>query len=1079
MSKSSASNRCVCCLLLAGLGLGMTAQLAAADDEVRAILITLEKPDKIAVIPVESDKLATLSARGGLLIWAYPEQPERWRFVSAGWTMPAAAPAPAVAATAGAPTRAQGAGSSGGADSGLFVVSLDQLDLSGTLRDNPSVLTPINDSVLLNPRPTLRRLPSKKYSATVAVISTGKPTREVLRVPFKEGQSEIAFASIPNLPPELSEGLLAGDYSVKVEDVNAAQTTFHVARAKDRQRVLRSLEELARRLGERDSSLYLQLAADRLLAQKIDEKSLLTEAFELLQGAPERALTAHLTRQRQQLVNLSEKPSEVARGPGDATGIDDQVELVRHLIAAAKWGEALQALNDAKFKEEQGRNKRARGLANLYRGVIFAEAGQAQAEQARTVFEDAIADLEGGKPADLFRAHNNFANFLRRQAQDRLSNPALQIAAGVNQVFLSAAGDWEAARQHYELALALADQLDPKQRAAVEVNLAGVYALLADLIRAVDATQDGKRQFLAGEEAAILEARSRAKRLAAVKDDARVEPLVRSMAEELLASLDFRAADFLACRRHAEQAAKGYLEVGHLAGVETIERIIGLSYLRSAGSDAEARQTALKHLKTALLISEELRERFPSDRTGRTRAGFFARKAFVSEKIVELLLHDGKDAEALGCAELTKARALQDLLAADGTRTTDWGEPGLTDLLANWPAETAALEYFLGAEQAWVFVVAPDGKVKAHRLTQGEGQPITPRELVSRVQRVLRNTENQAERIKNQILAQRGFDHRWQDELHDLGKTLMPAAALTELRRAKLAVIVPQHVLHYFPFAALVTEPDRKAGLKEMVKPHFLIEESFDLVYAPSLTSWGLRHKDKASVIRKVNAVGLVQAPESPELPGVAEDLKNLREIFADKLGTVYDGTDALEANAKKVLAKEGLLFLGTHGWNDADHPLESHLILLPNPDKEPAKAEGTSGNSQDVNDGRLTAREVFSRKVAADLTVMSCCYSGLGDRSPLPGDDLFGLQRAFLQAGSNTVVSGLWDVYDGTAPELMRGFFERLAAGMPTASALAASQRAFLKKYRVADRGGAIYVHPYFWAVYTVAGDERTCCAK
>lgn len=66
-----------------------------------------------------------------------------------------------------------------------------------------------------------------------------------------------------------------------------------------------------------------------------------------------------------------------------------------------------------------------------------------------------------------------------------------------------------------------------------------------------------------------------------------------------------------------------------------------------------------------------------------------------------------------------------------------------------------------------------------------------------------------------------------------------------------------------------------------------------------------------------------------------------------------------------------------------------------------------------------------------------------------MPGDDLFGLQRAFLQSGIRTVVSGLLDVYDGTAPELMHGMFKELAAGKTAVAALASSQRAFVQKLR------------------------------
>jgi CHAT domain-containing protein len=74
--------------------------------------------------------------------------------------------------------------------------------------------------------------------------------------------------------------------------------------------------------------------------------------------------------------------------------------------------------------------------------------------------------------------------------------------------------------------------------------------------------------------------------------------------------------------------------------------------------------------------------------------------------------------------------------------------------------------------------------------------------------------------------------------------------------------------------------------------------------------------------------------------------------------------------------------------------------------------------------------------------------------------------------------VSGLWDVYDGTAPLLMLGFFQNLKAGMAAPEALSRSQRAFLQKLR-GTKDAQPWLHPYFWAVYTSCGDDRTRFGK
>ena len=186
-----------------------------------------------------------------------------------------------------------------------------------------------------------------------------------------------------------------------------------------------------------------------------------------------------------------------------------------------------------------------------------------------------------------------------------------------------------------------------------------------------------------------------------------------------------------------------------------------------------------------------------------------------------------------------------------------------------------------------------------------------------------------------------------------------------------------------------------------MVQPQFLIDEPFNLAYAPSLGVWDLLRSRPARLITQVSAVGIVDFPGAPDLPGVEQDIANLKAAFGDKTDKVLFGAEASEENVRPILAREGLLLIASHGMNLADDPLASHLLLLPDKD----------------NDGRLTAKELFACQVHSDLIVMSACYSGLADRSPLPGDDLFGIQRALLQSGARTVVSGLWDVYDGTRP--------------------------------------------------------------
>jgi CHAT domain-containing protein len=109
----------------------------------------------------------------------------------------------------------------------------------------------------------------------------------------------------------------------------------------------------------------------------------------------------------------------------------------------------------------------------------------------------------------------------------------------------------------------------------------------------------------------------------------------------------------------------------------------------------------------------------------------------------------------------------------------------------------------------------------------------------------------------------------------------------------------------------------------------------------------------------------------------------------------------------------------------------------------------------------QLSALEVFSLRLNAQLVVLSACQSGLGKLSN--GDELIGLNRAFLFAGSRSLISTLWRVDDvGTA--LLFKYFYRELRGKSTAEALRAAQLQLKSR--------ALYAHPTYWAPAMLVGD-------
>src|SRR5256712_65457 len=164
-----------------------------------------------------------------------------------------------------------------------------------------------------------------------------------------------------------------------------------------------------------------------------------------------------------------------------------------------------------------------------------------------------------------------------------------------------------------------------------------------------------------------------------------------------------------------------------------------------------------------------------------------------------------------------------------------------------------------------------------------------------------------------------------------------------------------------------------------------------------------------------------------------------------EREATVLVRGDATEAQAKKLIETAGLIHFATHGELKESDPLSSAILLVP-------------GGGED---GRLEVREVFGLDLHARLVVLSACETGLGTLSR--GDEIVGLQRAFLYAGTPAVVTTLWKVDDRASYELIRAFYNRLANAGPVEA---------LRQAQIETM--ASFPHPFSWAAFGLTGVAR-----
>ena len=358
------------------------------------------------------------------------------------------------------------------------------------------------------------------------------------------------------------------------------------------------------------------------------------------------------------------------------------------------------------------------------------------------------------------------------------------------------------------------------------------------------------------------------------------------------------------------------------------------------------------------------------------------------------------------------------------------------------------LEYFVSGNNVWLWVVEKD-RVEFVSTT------VARKDLVAKVTD-LRDTIYQFTEKK-----------RFNALSLELFKILIQSA-LPHIRGKEL-IIVPHDVLHYLPFQALVGTDNR-----------YLIEK-FPIYYLSSASLMQFTQEKRRAMGEKVLAFG------NPELDDPKMALQ-FAEIEAGEIKKLYPQANVLlkkeatEEKAKTLSPQNDIVHFASHAELNEDDPLAS-AIRLAKSDKE---------------DGRLEVREIFGMDLKASLVVLSACETGLGKLSS--GDELVGLTRAFIYAGTPSVVASLWNVEDSSTAQLMASFYKNLKT-MTKVEALRQAQlnliRGNVNSDLLARRGiGGVgklgelpaakspsqdsnpiaisTSHPFFWAPFILVGEGK-----
>jgi CHAT domain-containing protein len=375
---------------------------------------------------------------------------------------------------------------------------------------------------------------------------------------------------------------------------------------------------------------------------------------------------------------------------------------------------------------------------------------------------------------------------------------------------------------------------------------------------------------------------------------------------------------------------------------------------------------------------------------------------------------------------------------------------------------TALLEYFVGREGSFLFVVTREG-FATHRLPPAA-------ELNAWVQEVREGIGGRGGRRKL---------GKYKEAAHELYRQLIaPAAPAIAGRRLLIAA---EGDLHLLAFETLLTARAGERAPRDL--PYLLRDHAVSYVPSASVLAGLQRARSRAGIgprgdgrtrflafadpilgARDGATGGQVAAAPGREevtrglldgergrlvpLPGSRAEVTRISRLFPPGESRIYLQGEATEGNVKNnpLLPRASRIHFATHGVPDERQPDLAALVLTPDAS----------------SDGLLQVHEIFNLSLSADLVVLSACETGLGRK--VSGEGLLGLTRAFLYAGAPSVVVSLWRVSDQrSTPDLMERFYRELDQAGDKAEALRQAKLALIRN------GHAL---PYYWAPFVLIGD-------
>lgn len=405
----------------------------------------------------------------------------------------------------------------------------------------------------------------------------------------------------------------------------------------------------------------------------------------------------------------------------------------------------------------------------------------------------------------------------------------------------------------------------------------------------------------------------------------------------------------------------------------------------------------------------------------------------AEKKSISLAYEKAPESNSTAVRSLTMAkRAEIDQTSKEIASLVSVKSVSIRDIQALLPSDETLVEYYYDGDTLYAFIMT-QGSVKGVKL---DSRRLNDHVMAFRKNMMDTLDQTRSITIKNvnpDGVADKSSAFR---ALRDSGRSLYEEIfkPLEPMITTKNVTIVPHGALHYVPFSALITDKD------------YLLD-TYAIRVLPSSSVLQFLQTKRGGQIGDLIVFG------NPDLNDPKLDLPFAQsEALAITKGNpkakVLLRKEASKTAVKKFGDQFRYVHFACHGIFNADKPLESGLLL----------------SKDNQTDGMLTVNELYDMRLNADLVTLSACETALGKVSS--GDDVVGFTRGFLYAGTNSIVSSLWEVNDEATSILMQEFYKNLKVMEDKRAALRLAQ------LKVKDTYNS---HPYFWAAFQLTGATQS----